>query len=492
MFCPNCGFQSTDTARFCGKCGFAFAQSNAASAPGFSEPPRAPDPPRYADPSPAGPSVGPREAPAQTAAQPRPITPEMMNAQWYYQVAQLVYGPLNSAAVLKLLNEHVLNFDSPVKLVPSPAFPSDSGWVPMNRTMLMDIYYSGAWSQSGEADVFKSGVNAIKNTINTITGDGGKLDISFSKLFSDVFKKHTAGEADQLFISGTSLTTPPESSISSGWPKPWLFSRVFILLAATFGILWFSLLAFGNVAGNMLPGLIFMGALAVPFSVAVFFWEINVPRNIGFFEIMKVFFIGGTISLVVSLFLDIVLNNTGELTFAGATVTGIVEETAKCVAVLIFLRSAKTKYVLNGLLIGAACGAGFAVFESAGYALNKLLESDFNLSYAVNNIFLRAVLSVGGHVVWAAITGAAIVMAKNGEPLASKHIFSGKFLQLFIVPVILHAVWDMPIYFDERQGIDAFCPVQVLLTVIVWFFVIKLINGGLRQIEETNKRQAVS
>lgn len=411
----------------------------------------------------------------------------MLNTQWYYQISQLVYGPVASAAVLKLLNDRIINFDTFVKIVPSPAFPSDSGWVPLNRTMLMDIYYSGLWRQGGEEDVFKSGVNAIKNTINSITGDSGKLNITFFQLFSDVFRKHTTAEADHLFISGTSLTTPPESSISSGWPKPWLFSRIFLVLGATFGILWLTSLALGNVAFNLLPGLIFMGSLAIPFSVVVFFWEINVPRNISFFEIIKIFFICGALSLLITLFLDVVLQ-VGELDYVGATLTGIIEETSKLVAILVFLRYAKVKYTLNGLLIGAAGGAGFAVFETAGYALQALAGSNYDASYAVDSLFLRGALSFGGHVAWTAVAGAAIVMAKKGETLSSNHIFSGTFLQLFIVPVILHAIWDMPIPVPE--GLQNIYPVQIILTVIIWVFIVKLINSGLKQIEDTNKQTA--
>ena len=34
------------------------------------------------------------------------------------------------------------------------------------------------------------------------------------------------------------------------------------------------------------------------------------------------------------------------------------------------MRSTRYKYILNGILFGATVGAGFACFETAGYALN--------------------------------------------------------------------------------------------------------------------------
>lgn len=487
MFCPNCGFQNADNARFCGKCGFAFKQV-AAAAPRNPEPAPNSIPPAYVSPEPARPQGGTNQTPPPgNGAPPRPITPEMLNTQWYYQIAQNVYGPASSVILLNLLHNNVINLNTPVRTAPTPADPNGSGWRLLSQTMLMDIYYSGLWKQGGSEDVFASSVNAIKKTINNITGDSGKLNITFSQLFSDVLKKHTSEEADQIFISGTSLTTPPESALASDWPKPWLFSRVFLVLAASFALLWACCLAFGyESARNVIPGMIFMGAMAVPFSVIIFFMELNVPRNISFYQTAKVFFIGGALSLLITLFLDQVFP-IEELDYAGALVTGIVEEIGKLVAVLIFIRGTKTKYILNGLLIGAAVGAGFAVFETCGYALFHSQGFDD----IINTLFLRGFLSFGGHVAWAAITGAAIVMVKKDAPLSAQHIFSGKFLQLFIIPIILHFLWDSPISGYVPENLRNLYPVQILLTVAAWFFLVKIINSGLKQIESIHSQNTV-
>ncbi len=498
MFCTKCGFENADNARFCGNCGDAFPQQpprqqDAASGSVVTPPPESntqvpPVPSYQAPPAPQTPPSAAYHQPAWNNGNPqteRPVTPEMLNSQWYYLVNQLVYGPVSAASLSQLVHNRILNFDTPVKMV-SQANPADIPWTPINKTMMMDIYYSGAWHQNTENDVFSSGMKAIKNTINTITGDSGKLNISFSQLFSDVFKKHSSEEADQIFISGTSLTTPPESELSSGWPKPWLFSRVFLMLMASFGILWTCCLAFGwQNSANVIPGMIFMGALAVPFSVVVFFLEINVPRNVSFFEVIKVFFIGGAFSLLLTFFLGQIVE-IGKLDYWGAILVGIVEEIGKFAALLFFIRKTNTKYILNGLLIGAAVGAGFAVFETAGYALN--MSQYYN--QITDILFLRGVLAIGGHVAWAAVSGAAIMMVKKDQPLSSKHVFSGKFLQLFIIPVILHAIWDMPI--PVPTGLQNLFPVQILLTVAIWFFLIKLVNSGLRQVEEISKRNEAS
>lgn len=465
MFCPKCGYQNADNVRFCIRCGAGFP---AAPTPdsvhsASNDPPEGNVPPSGSVPPPA-----PSGQAAYAPPPPVNVTPEMMASQWYYQLPQQAYGPVPANTMLQMLRDNYINANTPVKMVSAPGQP-EFPWLPLYRTFLYDIFSAGMHKPDGTG--FVGGVN---NFINNITGDSGKLNVSFSQLFSDVFKKHTSEEADKLFISGTSLTTPPESDLTSGWPKPWLFSRIFLILAGSFAILWGCCEIFGvQSAHNVIPGMVFMGALAVPFSVIVFFMEINVPRNISFLEILKIFFLGGALSLLLTFFISQFIT-VQQLDFIGAILVGITEEVAKLLAVLLFVRKAKTKYMLNGLLIGSAIGAGFAVFETAGYAW---FQSQY-FSGILDILFLRGFLSVGGHVAWAAISGAAIVMVKKDAPLASQHVFSGQFLKLFAVPVVLHSIWDMPITLGAQIHL-----VPILLTVIVWIFIVKIINSGLRQIE---------
>src|SRR5690625_70362 len=83
--------------------------------------------------------------------------------------------------------------------------------------------------------------------INTWVGEQEKVDLNLKDIFSNVFKKHTKQEAELIFISGTSFTTPKEEDISSTWPKPWLFSRIFITLALTYLFLFIAMDIFQNI-----------------------------------------------------------------------------------------------------------------------------------------------------------------------------------------------------------------------------------------------------
>ena len=109
--------------------------------------------------------------------------------------------------------------------------------------------------------------------------------------------------------------------------------------------------------------------MLLPFSLLIFFWEMNAPRNISIYETAKMFFVGGTASLVLTLFLYSIFP-VYDLNYSGAIAVGVVEEVGKLAVVIYFIRKLNPKFILNGLLIGATIGAGFAAFESAGYAFN--------------------------------------------------------------------------------------------------------------------------
>lgn len=326
----------------------------------------------------------------------------------------------------------------------------------------------------------KNTFDGFVNKVNRMAGESGKVDLNLRDLVTNVFKSHTIEERENIFICGTAKTTPKESEISYEWPKPWLYSRVFVLFAVTFIVLVFLLKIFKN--SNAYPGIIFIGALAVPFSLLVFFWEVNAPRNINIFDVTKIFFIGGVFSLFTTLLLDSVFF-TGKLDYSGAVLTGIIEEVGKLIVVAYFLRSKKEKYILNGLLLGAAVGAGFAVFETAGYAFNYLTGTG-QVSVMMEVIYSRGILAFGGHTVWAAISGAALAMVKKDNILTMSHIQDFRFLKFFAIVIGLHAVWDMPI--SNSRDLP-YIP-QIILTGIAWVIILVLINAGLKQISRLNSR----
>ena len=250
-----------------------------------------------------------------------------------------------------------------------------------------------------------------------------------------------------------------------------VFTRVFSFPYFIY-FLYISTFVFQN--DNAIPGLIIVGSFAAPLSLLVFFWEMNAPRNISIYETSKMFFIGGTASLVFTLLLYSVIPFY-DTSYSGAIFIGVIEEIGKLAVVIYFIKKINPKFILNGLLIGATIGAGFSAFESAGYVFR------YGLSYGENEmlsiIFLRAWISLGTHVVWTAIAGGALVYVMAGERFKSDHLLDAKFLKLFAVAILLHAIWDMPLY-----ALQHFYFLYIVLIGSAWIFIYSLMNAGLQQI----------
>lgn len=152
------------------------------------------------------------------------------------------------------------------------------------------------------------------------------------------------------------------------------------------------------------------------------------------------------------------------------------EYAGKIIVVGHYIKKQNTKYILNGLLLGACVGAGFAVFETAGYAFNGLLSSQ-DISYMIDILFLRAVLSIGAHTVWTAIAAVGLVLAKGENEFDNNDYYKPQFLKFLILVIVMHAIWDMPITFGSSIHL-----IQILLCVIAITVVLILLSSGLRQV----------
>jgi protease PrsW len=316
-----------------------------------------------------------------------------------------------------------------------------------------------------------SGVlQSIGNQISSLASTDKLEGFSLREFFSEIFKKRDASEVDDYFVVGTGRTTPSIESVSTNWPRPWFFFRVLIFLGLVYLGFYFAFQQFGNP--KLIPGLIMMGSLAAPLATVILFFELNVPRNIPFNRVLMLVASGG----IVSLFVALVGFSVSDLNWLGASQAGIVEEIGKLLAVIIVARSFKGKYILNGLLYGAAVGAGFAFFESSGYAF-EFLEKSGKLDVMFDVIQLRALLTPFGHVAWTAIAAGALWRVKGDRPFQLNMLFDGRFLKTMAIPMVLHMAWDSP--FSSPFNVHL-----IVLGVIGWFVVFGLVQQGLRQIRD--------
>jgi RsiW-degrading membrane proteinase PrsW (M82 family) len=321
---------------------------------------------------------------------------------------------------------------------------------------------------------------------------------SITAMFSEVFKGRKPGEVEDYLIVGTPKTTPHIDDVQTGWPKPWFFMRVLIFMA----IVYFIFYEMFDISENarIVPGLIIMGSLVVPLATVFLFWELNTPRNISFHMVLILVCLGGVISLAVSL----IAFDVAHLEWLGAASAGICEETGKLLTVVLVVRNTKYKYILNGLVFGAAIGGGFGAFETAGYAFNDGFFNSF-FSYYLRNPNSEAIEKLVGHalivgydgmitlihrrsyyapfmhVAWSAIAAGALWRVKGANPIRLSMFFDPRFLRTFFVPVLLHMFWNSPLLrFEGALGLIK----PLLVFGIGWYVVLGLVQEGMRQIRD--------
>ena len=94
------------------------------------------------------------------------------------------------------------------------------------------------------------------------------------------------------------------------------------------------------------------------------------------------------------------------------------------------------------LILGATVGAGFASFESAGYALTAVIghADDHPVRRIMETEAFRAVLAPFGHITWTALLGGAIFAAAS-MPASSRG--RARVVAWTLIGIVaLHAAWD--------------------------------------------------
>ena len=367
----------------------------------------------------------------------------------------------------------------------------------------------------------------ITGRITSIAGVEKIEGLHRKDFFSQVFKKRSDDEIDEIFGTGTKTTTPPLETIDTRWPHPWLFVRAAIAAALLCAGFYYGFVHFRN--DNFLPGLILVGSFAIPLATLIFFVEMNVPRNMSLYQIFKLVNAGGVVALIFTVLLgqwgDYFGFHESVVTLGGAAMVGVVEESAKIGAVILFMRNKRFRWTLNGLLIGAAVGTGFAAFESAGYALRTLMEpvnayiapvvvevlkqlphgaTETSFKEAVvaalgqlwgvgignmlNVIGMRALLAPLGHVVWTALAAAALWKVKGDQPFQWRMLADRRFLRVFLLVAVCHTLWDLTWIHNVAWVYTKY----LMLGFIAWVVVLAYVQEGLTQIRQAQKARNAS
>lgn len=199
------------------------------------------------------------------------------------------------------------------------------------------------------------------------------------------------------------------------------------------------------------------------------------------YQIIKLITVGGVFGLIISLTLSSFSSAIG-LGWLADACAGLVEEPAKIIVVLFFVNMSKYRYTLNGLLFGAAAGAGFAAFESAGYAM-RIGIIDARSSVRMTDVtMIRAFLAPFAHVIWTAMCCAALWKVKGDNDFNSSMLRDFRFQRVFWIAVALHFIWNMPLYLP-------FYGKYLILGLIGWIIIIAFIKDGLSQLNDEKNRK---
>ena len=319
--------------------------------------------------------------------------------------------------------------------------------------------------------------DAIHGRVASAIGIEKLHGFKLSDLFAEVFSRHSREEVEDYFTVGTAKSTPSILEVNASWPKPWLFTRMTIGALVLYFLFWIGWKLWENT--NLLPGLMLIGSFAIPISALVLFIEFNVRRNVSLYMVVRLVLLGGILSLLITHVIDSLLAagllpNAGWAPFLGAAIAGPKEETAKVLAMIAVASAAKYRYKLNGLLIGASVGMGFAAFESAGYAFNVLL-AEGEVEDMVANINMRGLLAPFCHIVWSAIAGCALWRVINGKEFRWRMLCDENFVRLFLVPVVLHMIWNFPLQLP-------FFGNNMVAGIAGWLVCLSLVQEGLHEV----------
>lgn len=192
------------------------------------------------------------------------------------------------------------------------------------------------------------------------------------------------------------------------------------------------------LTGNpvIFPAVSLIGSFAVPVTYVAFFYtrrrlvRLTVPKT------ATTFVYGGILGVFAAGFLEpLFINN---LTGLSAFVVGLIEEGSKIIGIFLLVRHHQRFLEIDGLILGAAAGMGFAAFESNGYAFVTFLENGGSLTAMVGVTLLRGLLSPIGHGTWTAILASVLFRERKDGMFA----INRKVIGAYFLVSVLHGLWD--------------------------------------------------
>lgn len=187
---------------------------------------------------------------------------------------------------------------------------------------------------------------------------------------------------------------------------------------------------------NIYPSVIILGNFLIPVTYVTFFYERRTSTNVSMSNVAACFFYGGFLGTFAAAVIEpIFIRNINIYT---AMVIGIIEEFVKVFGVLMILKKNRHKLEIDGIVLGAAAGMGFAAIESCGYAFTSFLATGGNFTALIYTINLRGILAPLAHGTWTAILTGVLFRERTPHNLR----VNLSVVWAYILVIILHGLWD--------------------------------------------------
>jgi RsiW-degrading membrane proteinase PrsW (M82 family) len=220
----------------------------------------------------------------------------------------------------------------------------------------------------------------------------------------------------------------PKERRPSSWWKVLLIGVIFYIVGLG------ALILTGNP--NLFPTVVMVGSFLVPVTYVAFFYDHRHLSELSMSTTAMSLVYGGLLGVIAASILEPIF--VQKLDVVTAFVIALIEEFAKILGVLVVARRRQHSSEIDGIILGAAAGMGFAALESMGYAFSAFLESNGSLSATVGVTLLRGLFSPLGHGTWTAILAAVLFReSRNG-----RFRINLKVIGAYLVAVILHGLWD--------------------------------------------------
>lgn len=187
---------------------------------------------------------------------------------------------------------------------------------------------------------------------------------------------------------------------------------------------------------NLFPAVVLVGSFAVPVTFVTFFWENRLFSRLTLPEVALSFLYGGALSIFLAGILEPIFIR--QLTVSNLFAAALIEEATKILVLMALVRWRRHISELDGIILGAAVGMGFAALESTGYSFTAFLETAGSLSLTVLLTLFRALLAPTGHGVWTAILAGVLFL----ESAPFRFRLTTKVIFAYLGVSFLHGLWN--------------------------------------------------